>query len=396
MRLVWKLLRKHISVFELLVFFIANLVGMTVILSGVQIYSDLKPMLMGDEALIGNDYMIITRPVERVGAQTPTFTEEEVEALANEEFVENIGLFSSSQYEVYGSIVFNDRPLSTMMFFESVPDEFIDVESQEWQFERGNDFIPIIIPRNYLNLYNFGFSQTQNLPQITEEMIKRVELGIRLSGNGRTDHYTARIVGFSDRLNTILVPMDFMEWANRYYAPRSQSNGSTRLIIEVQNPGDPVIMEYLDEHGYIAEDKPSESSKALTLLKVCVLIIVAIGLIFSVLSIIILTLSIYLLLQKNITKLETLTLIGYTPASVARPYNIMSGALNISILVISLLMVTFGQRLYIGHISSLAGFEIEASPSAAAIVGAVLTFAIILLNIFIIRRKIAIISRRRS
>ena len=39
MTLIWKLLRKHISVFELAVFFIANLIGLVVILAGVQIYS---------------------------------------------------------------------------------------------------------------------------------------------------------------------------------------------------------------------------------------------------------------------------------------------------------------------------------------------------------------------
>ena len=74
MRLIWKLLRKHISVFELAVFFVANLIGMAVILAGVQIYSDLSPLLTGQSSLIGNDYMIISRPVERVGGATPKIT----------------------------------------------------------------------------------------------------------------------------------------------------------------------------------------------------------------------------------------------------------------------------------------------------------------------------------
>ena len=54
--LIWKLLRQHISVFELAIFFIVNLIGMVVILSGVQMYSDLKPVMEGDNALIGSDY----------------------------------------------------------------------------------------------------------------------------------------------------------------------------------------------------------------------------------------------------------------------------------------------------------------------------------------------------
>ena len=37
MKLIWKLLRKHISVAELSLFFIANLVGIVIILAGIQI-----------------------------------------------------------------------------------------------------------------------------------------------------------------------------------------------------------------------------------------------------------------------------------------------------------------------------------------------------------------------
>lgn len=394
MMLIWKLLRKHINIFELAIFFIANLIGMAVILSGVQIYSDLRPVLSGEQSLIGNDYMILTRPVERVGIGAPTFSNEDVEALRNEEFVEDLGIFAASQFEVYGSIMFNGNKLSTMMFFEAVPDNFIDVTSNKWQFSTGDTTIPIIIPRNYLNLYNFGFSQTQKLPQITEDMIKRVELGIRLSGNGKRDHFTGRIVGFSDRLNTILVPMDFMVWANEVYGDGGNTE-PTRLIVEVANPGAPEVTDYLATHGYAAEDKPSESSKALFLLKVCVAIIVGIGLIFSVLSMIILTLSIYLLLQKNITKLETLVLIGHKPSRVAMPYNIITLILNISILIISIILVYIAQDIYMGYISEIAGYELTASPMTAIIVGIALAATIIGFNFYIIYHKIKDISKRR-
>lgn len=393
MTLIWKLLRKHISIFELAVFFVANLIGMAVILAGVQIYSDVKPMLTGERSLIGNEYMIVTRPVERVGIGAPTFSTDDINDLREQPFVVDIGLFAASQFEVDGSIVFKGRRLSTMMFFEAVPDNFIDVTSREWRFKPGDTTIPIILPRNYLNLYNFGFSQTQKLPQITEDMIKRVELGIRLSGNGHRDDYVGRVVGFSDRLNTILVPMEFMSWANEHYAD-AHADEPTRLILEVENPGAPEVTSYLAEHGYAAEDKPSESSKALFLLKVCVAVIVGIGIIFSILSIIILTLSIYLLLQKNITKLENLVLIGYTPSRVAMPYNMMTLVLNLSVLVLSIVIVCIAQSTYMGYLSDIAGFQLSATPTTAIIVGVVLTAVIIAFNFFIIYRKIRDISQR--
>lgn len=392
--LIWQLLRKHISIFELAIFFIANLIGMTVILSGVQIYSDLKPILTGENSLIGNDYIVITHAVERVGINTEVFSKEDIEALRQLEPVNNVGSFSASKFEVDGSIMFNGRRLSTMLFFESVPDEFIDVETRSWGYNSGDTTIPIILPRNYLNLYNFGFSSTQNLPQITEDIIKSVSLGLRLSGNGITDDYTGRIVGFSDRINTILVPNDFLSWANKRYADINDQD-PTRLILEVSNPSEPELITFFEEHNYEIENKPSESSKALFILKVCVAIIIAIGVIFCILSIIILTLSIYLLLQKNVNKLENLVLIGYTPRRVATPYKVMTLVLNLSILAISLVLIYIAKEHYMTYLSEIAGRTLTSSPTTAILTGIIFTTIIIAFNFFIINRKIREISCKR-
>lgn len=394
LNLIWKLLRKHISIFELAVFFIANLIGMTVILGGVQLYSDLKPIMTGENALIGSDYLVITHPVERMGVGGKSFSGEDITELEAQEFVSSVGTFNSSEFEVYGAIEFGGRKLSTMLFFEAVPDSFLDIQPKEWNYKVGDSIIPIILPRNYLNLYNFGFSSTQQLPQITEDIIKRVELDIIIRGNQLRGDFKGRVVGFSDRINTILVPMAFMEWANKYYGEASDEE-ATRLIIEVENPSDPELITFLDAKNYEVENKPSESSKAMFILKVCIVIIICIGIIFSVLSIIILTLSIYLLLQKNITKLENLILIGYKPQRVALPYNLLTLTLNISILALSIAFIAVAQKLYMGYISQLAGYTLASSPIVAIGIGVVFTIAIILFNFYIINRKIREISRKR-
>lgn len=392
--LIWQLLRKHISIFELAIFFVANLIGMTVILAGVQLYDNIRPLLQGEQTLIGSDYLVITHPVKRVGINSESFTLKDIEDMECQEFIDAVGAFSASQFEVNGSIMFNGRKLSTMLFFESIPDEFIDVETDDWHFDDGAKVIPIILPRNYLNLYNFGFSATQQLPQITEDMIKSVSLGINLRGKEYNDDYTGRIVGFSDRLNTILVPDAFMSWANSHYADAEESH-PTRLILKVADPTNPALSDYFEEHNYVIENKPAESSKALFILKVCIAIIICIGVLFSLLSIIILTLSIYLLLQKNITKLENLVLIGYTPSRVAMPYNLITLVLNLSILAVSLVIIFLTQDLYMEQLSAIAGYQIITSPSMTIIVGVLFTALIIAFNFFIINRKIRNISRKR-
>ncbi|MBO5831379.1 MAG: ABC transporter permease [Alistipes sp.] len=394
MRLIWKLLRKHISLFELGVFFVANLIGMVVILAGVQLYTDLRPVVSGDNALIGNDYVVISKPVKRVNSKV-AFSREEIEDLKAQPFTLRLGEFTPAQYQISGGINIGGQSLSTLLFFEAIPDEFMDVKSNEWKFKAGKHKVPIVIPRSYLNLYNFGFSQTvEQMPQITESMMKDLELELKLSGDGHTQKFTGKVIGFSDRLNTILVPADFIAWSNKRFAKNNEVEIS-RLILEVINPSDPELLKYFKEHGYVPESKPAESNKALFLLRVSVGVIIVIGLVFSILSLIILTLSIYLLLQKNIDKLENLRLLGYSTSAVARPYNMIAIVLSVSIMVLSLWIISQLRLLYIDYLMESTGRQIDGTMAITIVVGAVLMLGIILFNMGIIRRKIVEISRKR-
>lgn len=394
MRLIWKLLRKHVSLFELSIFFIANLIGMVVILAGVQVYTDLRPLVSGDNTLVGNDYVVISKPVKRVNSKT-VFTPDEIEELKAQPFTLRLGEFTPAQYQVYGGLNLNGQSLSTLMFFEAIPDEFMDVKSKEWKFKPSKHKVPIVIPRNYLNLYNFGFSQTSDmLPQITESMMKDLELELSLSGDGKSQKFTGKVVGFSDRLNTILVPYDFITWSNKRFA-KSDEVEISRLIIEVVNPSDPALLSYFKEHGYVPEEKPAESSKALFLLRVSVGVIIFIGVVFNLLSLIILTLSIYLLLQKNIDKLENLRLIGYTTSAVARPYNTIAILLSVSIMMLSLWIISQVRHIYIDYLVESTGREMHGTMALTIVCGLGLMIGIIIFNIGVIRRKIVEISRKR-
>jgi hypothetical protein len=52
MKLIWKLLRQHISVAQLTGFFTANLFGLVIVLLSVQLYHDILPLFSGDDSLM--------------------------------------------------------------------------------------------------------------------------------------------------------------------------------------------------------------------------------------------------------------------------------------------------------------------------------------------------------
>ncbi|HJD10507.1 MAG TPA: ABC transporter permease [Candidatus Phocaeicola caecigallinarum] len=388
--MIWKLLKQHISLSQLLGFSLANVCGMVIVLLAVQFYRDVLPMFTQENSFLKGDYIIISKKVSTlgtiVGKQT-TFSAGDIAEIEEQPFVKRVGSFLPSQFKVMAGMGLQGIKMSTDLFFESVPDAYVDVQSEEWKFNPESNVIPIIIPRNYLNLYNFGFAQSRNLPQLSEGIIGMVNLDIRLAGNGKTEQMKGHIVGFSSRLNTILVPESFIRWANARFSTGVEAEPS-RLIVEVGNPADERIVQFVQRKGYEMEGNELEAGKTVWFLKLIVGVVLSVGLLISVLSFYILILSIYLLLQKNMRKLETLLLIGYSPAQVARPYQMLAVVLNLSVLLLGIAIVIGIRGTYLPVITSLLPDAGNESLLPALLTGACVFLLVSVLNIVMVRRKV--------
>ncbi|MDL2299118.1 ABC transporter permease [Bacteroides sp. OttesenSCG-928-E20] len=391
-RLIWRLLRQHISIGQLTGFFLANLCGMVIVLLGVQFYRDVLPLFNQGDSFMKGEYVIVSKKVSTLGAfagKTNTFSAAEIEDLQQQSFAKEIGAFTSTQFNVSAGISMKDAgvQLSTAMFFESVPDEFVDINLDKWLFNEGDEVIPIIIPRNYLNLYNFGFAQSRNLPKLSEGVMGLIQMDIRLRGNGQARQLKGNIVGFSNRLNTILVPQSFMDWANREFAPHTQA-APARLIIEVNNPADPKLAQFFHDKGYETEDNKLDAGKTTYFLRLIVGIVLVIGLVITLLSFYLLMLSIFLLLQKNTTKLESLLLIGYSPGKVALPYQLLTAVMNIMVLCISIILVVYIRGYYLDTLTRLFPTLTAGTLWPTIVIGIVVASAVSVVNIWVIKKKV--------
>lgn len=395
--MVWKLLRQHISVSQLAGFFLANLCGMIIVLLGIQFYRDVLPVFTQGDSFIKKDFVIVSKKVSTLGTlvgKSSTFSTGDVAEIEEQPFTKSVGRFLPSQFKVSAGMGMQGIRMSTDMFFESVPDEFVDVKLDKWTFDPSSDVVPIIIPRNYLNLYNFGFAQSRNLPQLSEGVMGMVNLDIRIMGNGQVKQLMGNIVGFSNRLNTILVPETFMNWANAAYGTGQKAEPS-RLIVEVNNPTDERIAKFFQQKGYETEGNSLDAGKASWFLKVVIGIVLSVGLLISVLSFYILILSIYLLLQKNSTKLENLLLIGYSPTRVARPYQLLTIILNLVVLALGVVAVIAVRSLYLDTVMNLYPDAGSGSVLPSVVTGIIIFIGVSALNIVIIRRKINAIWLRK-
>ena len=400
MNLVWKLLRQHLSIGQLVGFFLANLFGLVIILLGLQFYTDVLPLFTQGDSFMKQEYLIATKKISTLSSlsgKQNTFSQEEIQELKSQPFTKNVGTFTPSQFNVSAGLhLMEEGPrLSTDLFFETVPQEFIDVKLDKWHFDEEERTIPIIVPRNYLNLYNFGFAQSHNLPTLSEGVMSLIQLDIQLQGNGHSESFKGTIIGFSNRLNTILVPQSFMTWANQAFAPHV-SAAPSRLIIEVKNSADAEIAQYFEQKGYETEDGKLNAGKTTYFLRLLVGIVLGIGLLITALSFYILMLSIFLLLQKNTTKLETLLLIGYSPTRVALPYQLLTLGLNAAVLLLSIGVVAWLRIYYIDLIELLFP-SLEQGTFGVTIATGVLLFLMVSgMNVIVIKRKIISIWMHKS
>ncbi len=371
---------------------LANLCGMTIVLAAVQFATDIIPMFTGSDSFMKPGQMVMAKHVSTVRTLTgkaPTFTQKEIADVRHQPFVSDVGSFTPSLFSVVATLGSQKLGVefSTEMFFEAVPDAFMDVDTSRWHWKEGDEDVPIVLPRNYLNLYNFGFASSQGLPALSESLVSMVKIRFILRGSAGRKDLTGRVVAFSKKLNTILVPQAFMDEMNTTLSPERKPEPS-RLIVTVSNPADERIAEYLSNHSYETEADDAEAARTAHLLRIIISIVLVVGLIISALAFYVLLLSIFLLLQKNTEKIDTLLLIGYSPQAVARPYHLLTISLNTLVLILSIIIVLLLRGYYLPLFGQLYPSYSAASLSPALLTGVALYLLVTLLNYVAIRRKV--------
>ena len=385
--LVWKLLRQHISIPQFAGFVMANLIGMTIVLLGYQFYRDVVPLLTAEDGLLQSNFVVVSKKVgtgQMLSQRPLTFSQAEIEELASQPFAERVGQFTSAEFKVDASMSIDGKQvLHSELPLECVPSEFI----QQDMSMADSSVVPIILPRSYITMYNFGFAQGHALPKVSEGLVSLISFDLLLRGNGRQEQYKGKVIGFSSRLNAILVPESFLREANKRLAPDVPA-ASTRLIMTTGNLAEENVSQFMEDHGYEVEDDRLNTEKTTFFLRLMISVVMAIGLVISLLSFYILMLSIYLLVQKNSEKLQNLLLIGYRPSEVARPYQLLTVGLNVIVLLLALLIVFLLRRYYMGILSMLFPVSGESGILAAVVLGVVLLLAVTFVNLWVIRRKI--------
>ena len=386
--MLFKLQKRTLVASQIIGYALTIFVGITIILVTAQFYFDIKPLLSQQTDMFKSKSAVISKNIsvfKTIDKEKIYFTNKEIKELENQSFTKSISKFNSATFKInaYSKKTETIPVFYTDLFFESISDTYLDVETDEWKWEPALDFIPIIIPENYLNLYNFGFAESQGLPVLSKNTISQIEFNIQVSGNHKSKDYKSKIVGFSNKVNSILVPSEFLSWANKEFGNLSR-NKTSRVLIEFNDPSDKTIFEYFNKNNYSINKEKLEFSKLVFFFKSAMFFVFFIALVIIILSISFILLSLNLLIQRNKELLLNLYNIGYNHNRIAKFYQVFISLTTVISIITSLIISNFIRNYYLEKIINL--FDFTANKNY------ILLFGISLILILIISYNILIIK----
>ncbi len=382
---------------------LGSLTGIVLLLCSMQLYFDFDRLINGSSDINQPQYLVINKQVSVVntlfGGQKG-FSAEEITGLKSVDGVLDVAPLTASRFKVGMSMGSEGMPgipgMYTDMFFEAVPDEFTDVSRDKWKWNQGDSLVPIIVPRDYIKLYNFGFAPTQKLPPLTEDMIGMASFNIVITSPKGRVTYKGKIVGFTERINTILAPKPFVDFANKEYANVEAGQfDPNRVIIRCKGAATTQLVEYFSENGYETSEESLRNSKLSSVLNLIMNVCVGLGSIIIFLSLMIFLLYSQLIIARSSYEIQTLIFIGFSPRGLIMKYMKFYSLIFSGLILLALVSVYF-VKTWVGTLASAQGFPLRSGIDPSILITGAILFAFFLgFNYLSIRKNVVSLAKGR-
>jgi hypothetical protein len=271
------------------------------------------------EQLRGNNtqYLVISKDITTdmmKDINKSSFTKSEIEELRKTGFFDSIQGIKTSLFKVKLDIPMNTIPLNTDMYFEAVPDAYLDMIPADWTWQKGKGSFKAVAPRFLLDMYNYGFAVGQNLPQLSEDFIGQIPLNFTISNAAGTEElvFKGNIGGLSDRFASILVPESFMDWANANFGTALEKP-ATRVIAKAKDPSSSEMNAYLKKRGMKTDFGEGRYSILTTYVGWAQTAIKVIGIIFFGFALLVFLMFIQLTVVNAKQEIQLLITLGTSP-----------------------------------------------------------------------------------
>jgi ABC-type multidrug transport system permease subunit len=322
-------------------------IGVLLLLSSMQLFINIRTLLKENNVRKnGFDFISVTKLVtnENMGRDN-TFKEDELNTLKRYPAIAGIAPLLSNQFRVKasaGAFI----PFSTDLFLESIDKEFIDTLPPGFDWQPGQSVVPIIFSSDFLEIYNV-FAPSQDLPQLSDKTISSVNIILTCYGPRGTQNFTGNIVGLSDRINSVLVPKNFMDWSNEYFSGVKKINPA-RIYIKTKDANDPQLLNFLNENNYRVNKDKTKFGRIKQVLQNIVSALGVFGILVILLALMLFSFYLQLMIARSKENLQLLMTLGYSPnwlsKTVAKTWiPIYTAVIVVAIIITAFMHYLFGQ-----------------------------------------------------
>jgi len=287
-------------------------IGVLLLLCSMQMFINITGALKeNNPRKNGFDFISVTKTVtnENMGKDN-TFKEDELNELEKLPEINKAAPLLSNQFRVKASAG-NIIPFTTDLFLESIENDFIDTVPPNFTWQPGQLEVPIIFSSDFLEIYNV-FAPAQDLPQLSDKTISSVNIILECYGPNGLQNFRGNIVALSDRINSVLVPKSFMDWANQNFGGVSKVNPA-RIYIKTKDANNPKLLSYMQEKGYRLNKDKTKFGRIKKVLQNIVSGLGVFGILVIILALMLFSFYLQLMIARSKDNLQLLLTIGYSP-----------------------------------------------------------------------------------
>lgn len=287
-------------------------IGVLLLLCSIQMFINIEQMLSGNVIRKnGFDFISITKKVTNETMGEPgknVFHENDIAELKAQPFIADAAPLEANEFHVQFTVA---GILKTDLFLEALHPEFIDTVPPSFTWQQGQNTVPLIIGSDFFEAYNV-FAPGQNLPQISQASAMNIPVLITGYGNGKQMNFQGHIVAFSDRVNSVLVPENFLAWSNQNLG-EIKHTGASRVFIKTKDANDPKLLNFLDSKNYNVNKEKTKFGREKRVIQAVFSGLGVFGLLVVVMALMLFSFYLQLVIARSKDSLQLLLLLGYSP-----------------------------------------------------------------------------------
>jgi hypothetical protein len=366
--------------------YIGLAIGVLLLLCSVQMFININQLIKDkNPRKNGYDYLSVTKTItnENMGSDN-RFTNGDIADLKAQPFITDAAPLISNQFRAKASAG-NIIPFSTDLFLESVKDDFIDTLPPSFKWQPGQQDVPIIFSADFLEMYNV-FAPAQGLPQLSVSSIGSVNIELECYGApGIKTTFTGHIVAVSDRINSVIVPENFLIWANKTFG-NAQAEPAARVYIKTIDANSADLLNYLQQKNYHVNKDKTKFGRVKQILQAIVSGLGGFAILVILLAMMLFSFYLQLMIARSKDNLQLLLTLGYSPKwlskTVAQKWIPVYATIIFVALILTQVFQYFFQRNLLGGTDVLSPFV----HIFTIIVAGVLFFLCVTINYKLIKR----------